>query len=548
MAVCICAIAAGPALAWSIRPPSEGSAGQILVSLEAGADVAAQARRLQARGLNARPLAGRDMISVTTPTGTSPDTFAAQLRGLPGVTGADPHLRCFAQVEPNDYYYRPYDDPQPDGGNQYYLFDTNASSAWDWTTGSSDTVIAVIDSGLSFYHEDMHELVWTNTGEIAGDGIDNDGNGYVDDVHGWDFAGANVGDPSTDPVDSADSNPNVWEPDWWDSSWGDPPTGDYWWEQDSWEDRLASIDPAIGNTADDDGDGAPDSGVQHGTNVAALASCMTNNEIGLAGMGWGCNIMPLRVINAEGWGWGVDAADAIRYAADNGADIVNLSFSFGLVDFDDPPEEGEEGYADYLEALDVRDAVTYAAQKGCIVVAAAGNSGDQYQGIDFPADMPETISVGSVGPTGDRSSFSGWALPGQTLDTMAPGEEIVTAGVLDMSTWVGFQILTDEYSLGEDTYTMSMGTSFSTPIVSGLAGLYRTKRPDFTYLEFREALHATGTDMGDAGYDLEYGWGLVDAGSVLEYADTQDFVPEPVTAGMFVVGLGALAWRLRKSD
>lgn len=211
-----------------------------------------------------------------------------------------------------------------------------------------------------------------------------------------------------------------------------------------------------------------------------------------------------------------------------------MSFSFGLVDFDNPPSPGDPGYADYLEALDVRDAIVY----------AAGNSGDTYQGVDFPADMPETISVGAIGPTGDRAYFSAWALPDQVLDIVAPGEGIVDAGVLDMSTRITLNLLGLNYPPGADTYTMVEGTSFSAPIVSGVAVLYRSAFATLTAEDFREALRATAFDLGDPGYDPCFGYGLANAGRVLEYGLRQ--VPEPVTTSMFVVGLGALAWRLRR--
>lgn len=544
-------VAASSAIAWEIRAPRQFPTTQVLVTLAPGVSAADQIATLRAQGLQARAHPTRtDWLTVSAPVGTPADQLAAQLRKLPAVTGADPHLRCYALYEPNDPYYRPYDDPDPiDGGHQYYLFDTNAAAAWDIHTGSSNTVVAVIDSGISFYHEDLNGLIWTNPGEVAGDGIDNDGNGYVDDVHGWDFSGQDMGDPAVDDPANSDSNPNVWEPSWWDSSWGDPPYEDlFWWEDPVWAERLASIDPSIGNTIDDNGDSVPDAGVNHGTNVGSLIAANTDNGLGIAGMSWGASLMPLRVINAEGWGWGTDAAEAIRYAADNGANVINMSFSFGLVDFDNPPNPGDPGYADYLEALDVRDAIVYAAGKGAIIIASAGNSGDTYQGVDFPADMPETISVGAIGPTGDRAYFSAWALPDQVLDIVAPGEEIVDAGVLDMSTWVTLSLLMEPgeegFSLGGDTYTMVEGTSFSAPIVSGIAALYHSAFPTLTAEDFREALRATAFDLGDEGYDPYFGYGLANAGRVMEYGIRQ--VPEPVTTSMFVLGLGVLAWRIRK--
>jgi len=410
-------------------------------------------------------------------------------------------------------------------------------------------VIAVIDSGLSFFHEDIDGLVWQNAGEVPGDDIDNDGNGYIDDVHGWDFVGSNIGDPANDLVTAEDSNPNVWDPAWWDDSWGQPPPNDSWWDDPVWLERLDTIDPAIGNTANDDNDpwNMADNGVNHGTNVAGMIGTVTNNGVAMAGMAWGCSLMPVRVINPEGWGWGLDAADAIRYAAENGADIINMSFSFGLVDLENPPQPGEEGYADYLEALEVRDAIVYATERGSIVVAAAGNSGDQYVGLDFPASMPETISVGSVDWDGNHSYYSAVTGDDDVLDIMAPGEWTLTTGLMEMYSWATWRSWGLDVYLGQDTYTQVQGTSFSAPLVSGFAGLYRTVYPDASYLDFRAALHATGQDLGDPGYDSLYGWGLLDAGAAIDYYEPwQEPIPEPATTALFVVGIAGLAWKLRR--
>ncbi len=535
------------ALAWEITPPIETPAGQILVHLAPGYENLAATRNLSTSfGAQVSLHANRPgWLTVTTPENVAPEEFAASLRARPEIDGADPHLRCFQLSQPNDPFYRDLDNPDPDTGyDQFYLFDINAEQAWADTTGSSNVTIAIIDSGVSFYHEDLAGHIWTNPGEVADDGIDNDGNGFIDDVHGWDFAGDNVGDPSSDDVASFDNNPNVWDPAWWDDSWGYPPVGETdWWEDPTWTSRLATIDPAIGNTEDDDNNGYGDMGVGHGTNVAGMADAVTNNGLGIAGIGWNSTIMPVRVINAEGWGWGLDAADAIRYAADQGADVINMSFSFGRVDFDNPPAPGEEGYADYLEALAVRDAIIYAAGKGSIIVAAAGNSGDQYQGLDFPADMPETISVGSVDSSSVRSYYSATALPGEELDIVTPGEWVLTTGVLNMTSWAMWRGLGMDWYLGQDTYEQVQGTSFSCPLVSGFAGLYLSMFPNATLDEFRAAIQQSALDLGTSGYDAEYGWGLLDAAGALEYGEN---IPEPVTASLFVVGVGALALKLRR--
>ena len=540
------------ALAWEIIPPIETPAGQIVVHLAPGYEDLAATRNLSTSfGGQVSLHANRPgWLTVTTPENVSPEDFAATLRARPEIDGADPHLRCYALTTPNDPMYRPAEDPDPESGyEQFYLFHTDAAGAWDISTGSADVTIAVLDSGVSFYHEDMAGQIWTNTGEIADNGIDDDGNGFVDDVHGWDFAGDNVGDPDTDDVASFDSNPNVWDPAWWDDAWGQPPGDDTWWDDPVWLARLETIDPAIGNTVDEyvaGPFGDPDAGVTHGTNVAGIAAALTNNATGMAGMGWNSSIMPIRIINAEGWGWGLDAADAISYAADAGADIINMSFGFGHIDFENPPEPGEEGYADYLEALEVRDAIVYAAGQGCIIVAAAGNSGAV--GLDFPASMPETISVGSIDYDYSRSYYSAMAATDEYLDVVTPGEYgiivgIATTHVLDMTTWASWRSWGMDCYLGQDAYAYVNGTSFSCPQVSGLAALYRAIRPDCTLDEFRTAIQTTGFDLGASGYDPEYGWGLLNAAGALEYGEN---IPEPVTASLFVVGLGAIALKLRR--
>jgi len=140
--------------------------------------------------------------------------------------------------------------------------DIDAADAWDIVTGSSDIVIAVIDSGIDYTHPDLEDNIWSNTDEIPDNGIDDDGNGFVDDVIGW---------------------------DWWN----------------------------------DDNDPLDDMG--HGTSCAGIAGAVGNNGIGGAGVCWDCNIMPLKIMNDTGWTYFIDIASSIEYAADNGADVISMS-------------------------------------------------------------------------------------------------------------------------------------------------------------------------------------------------------------------------------
>lgn len=167
-----------------------------------------------------------------------------------------------ASITPNDPYY----------SNQWYLARIKADSAWDKISASPDVVIAVIDSGIQINHPDLAGNIWQNTKEIPGNGKDDDHNGFIDDVQGWDFVN-NVPDPSPKFV----------------SGW-------------------------------------TETGVSHGTMVAGIIAARGNNYEGVAGVTWGARIMPLKVLNDKGEGRISDVIRAIDYATNNGADIINLSF------------------------------------------------------------------------------------------------------------------------------------------------------------------------------------------------------------------------------
>jgi subtilisin family serine protease len=153
------------------------------------------------------------------------------------------------------------DDPSYLAGYQWGLATVRAPAAW-YTTHADGVVIASLDSGVDLSHPDLAEVLWTNPGEIAGNGIDDDGNGYIDDVHGYDLI---------------------------------------------------------------DGDPIPADANGHGTHAAGIAAAATNNAIGVAGTGWGATIMPVRVLDAEGNGGAWDVMNGIYYATDNGAQVINLS-------------------------------------------------------------------------------------------------------------------------------------------------------------------------------------------------------------------------------
>ena len=174
-----------------------------------------------------------------------------------------------AAIEPNDAFY---------SGQFNYLNQMRIPQSWNATTGSQDVIIAVIDSGVDMDHPDIISNMWFNKGEKALNGLDDDNNGYVDDLNGWDFL-EGVSDPH-------------------------PKFGD---------------DFSFG-------------GAIHGTAVAGIAAASTNNALGIAGVCWQCKIMALRALDASGEGNTEKIASAIDYAIANGADIINMSFVGGVDD------------------------------------------------------------------------------------------------------------------------------------------------------------------------------------------------------------------------
>ncbi len=533
------------------------SSSSLLVRLEPGQSADEVVHSFRAAGLGVKThLNLPDFVSVTVPAGISLEATQKYLIGLPQVASAKPHLLLHQLYLPNDPYFA---DTDPETTlNQYYLYDINAPQAWDLQQGSHSTTIAVVDSGITAFHEDLAANV----------------------VAGWDFVGTNAGwmgypgrtDDVYDPV--GDSNPTVWDP-----AWGQPgdksppfptidndpeylPVSDPDYTANWWADHY---DPAIGDIIDNDYSlmGLDwDGGVSHGSLVAGVIGTVTDNATGFAGMAFNCGLMPLRVINAEGWGWGIDAHDAIIYAADHGADVINCSFGFGPMYTIDPSEfEAPDG-----EAYLVQAAIEYAVDKGCIIICSSGNSDENpsypdydnhdghHGGLDFPACLPETISVGAVDWNGERAYYSSYADPdlGEVLDIVAPGHMAWSTGVINASLWYQSEYLySDEYGdpiqypLGEDTYEVTPGgTSFTAPVVSGFAGLLKTRYSGMTYLQFRDFIQESAFDLGDPLYDDYYGYGRLDAYGAILYADAN--IPEPTTIALFGLGLLGLAARLRR--
>jgi subtilisin family serine protease len=473
---------------------------------------------------------GTTWFRMAIPAGAIPVQAAAAARTLPGVLRAtlDALVTINDQIPPRDPIYVNDDDPSTKPCDpmfeicdpwtlvdQWGLFKVEAETGWAVERGSPSVVIAILDSGVDLDHDDLRAKLWTNPGEIPDNGIDDDGNGVVDDVHGADFAGSNPGGPFDDPA-SLDGNPGI-------------PSGGEWVLDPTAYFGIRFVgDPAAGDGDDNNHDGLIDIGVTHGTLVAGIVGAMTDNINsqtaqfeGMAGACWHCKLMPVRLINAEGWAFGSDAASAIYYATNMGAHVINISWGIDLSGAD--PSD--------LQAIQIiADAIDFAASRGVIVVASAGNSGKA--GLHFPAIMRNTISVGSSDWRDRRSSFSSHAVPAEipdngldddgngwvddVLDVVAPGELIWSTAVLSAYDSLLYELLgLPGFPPGTPTYTVADGTSFSAPLVSGYVGLLLSRNPGATLHQVRQVIRSNARDILDPqgvgaslpGYDAYSGFG-----------------------------------------
>ena len=372
--------------ATSAQQPREPRA-RILVGFDPGVSVAAQRTAIERADATANGRLRRIRAFVVSVPAADRRRALAELRRDPRVRFAEPDAVYRIDTLPNDPLFGQLWGLNNTGQTVKSSTgtadaDIDAPEAWSTTTGSSSVVVAVIDSGVDWHHPDLAANIWTNPGEscpgCASDGVDNDGNGYVDDVHGWDFV-------------------------------------------------------------NDDNDPFDDHG--HGTHVAGTIGASGSNGVGIAGVNWNVQIMPLKFIGANGQGTADDAVRAILYATRMGAVASNNSWG------------GEE----FSQALE--DAIADADAHGSLFVAAAGNSAKNTDTTpDYPSgfDLPNVLTVGATDQNDVRAWFSNYGK--QSVDLAAPGTNIY-------STWPG------------GIYRFSEGTSMAAPHVTGVAALAKAAFP-----------------------------------------------------------------------
>ncbi|MES2971203.1 MAG: S8 family serine peptidase [Patescibacteria group bacterium] len=343
--------------------------------------------------------------------------------------------------------YKTLFTPNDPYASQWWHSKVGLQAAWDFSIGSNQTTLAIIDTGFALQHEDFANRWYENTGEKGATAaqqpsrlncteqslalnkscnvIDDNFDGIIDNESGLTTLQNRSLRNCTDQGRALEKDCNMVDDD--GNGLIDDKSG---WDFVNYE---RSVQAGETNPSG--------SGTTHGTMVAGVAAATGNNAKGTAGADWFTKILPIQALDDDSYGDTLTVSRSIRYAADQGADVISISLGTASPDT-------------YM-----RQAVAYAISKGSIVVAAAGNDGCQC--MSYPARYDEVIAVGASDQNDALTSFSSW---GDTLDVIAPGISMIS------STWTNAN-QTSAYAGG------IAGTSFSAPLVAGMLSLARSHQP-----------------------------------------------------------------------
>jgi subtilisin family serine protease len=419
------------------------------------------------------PSGAIDIIRLKLPVGMNVEQALVLLSSRSDILYAEPNYIVHRALVPNDPFFDQQWGLQNFGqtlvGDKGTIsgiagVDIGAATAWEISSDSSTMLVATIDTGIDYSHPDLAANIWHNPGESGLDGlgndkssnnIDDDGNGYIDDLYGWNFVSNN---------------------------------------------RLP---------ADDDVDG-------HGTHVAGIIGAVGDNGLGVAGVNWSVQLMALKFLNSKGEGTIFNAVKAYKYAVNNGARIINASYTH--INFDSSEKV----------AIDV------ARTAGVLVVAAAGNSGSNNDLSPFyPAShsLDNILSVAATDPRDNRATFSN--IGAFSVDLGAPGVNIYSTIRLALT---GLD--------GQWGYNYMSGTSMAAPFVTGAAALLWSQHPELSYAEIRDALLLT-VDIIPAlqGRVVSNGRLNIGRAMALDFGQPVPQAPTDLTIDQIVAGVVDLSWR-----
>jgi len=401
-------------------------------------------------------------------------------------------VKINGQIFPLRRYKMLINSGDPNSG-QWWSSGTSLNEAWGTTIGSTDTTIAIIDTGFALDHEEFSNRWYQNPGEVGAAGSENPSRLNCSDRSLSLNENCNLVDDDLDGVVDNESGSTSYEnpsqlncsdqslPLTKDCNIVDDDGNNYVDDVTGWD--FINVDnSAQAGHLNPNGDGT-----QHGTLVSGMAAATGDNGAGIAGVNWRTKILPLQALDDDGYGDTVSVGDAIFYAVEQEVDVISISLGSA---FDD---------------VYVRKAIEKATKAGITVVAASGNDGCDC--IIYPARYAEVLAVGALNTSNEPASFSSW---GSNLDILAPGTSITTP------TWRSTN-MTSAYRSGVN------GTSLAAPYVSGLAALIIGQDPGIKPLQLIAALTETakrGSEFSSTTHKNTYGFGVADAGSALSRVTT----------------------------
>lgn len=371
--------------------------------------------------------------------------------------------------------------------------DMEMAEVWDTVSENNTVLVAVLDTGVDFTHPDLDEKIWVNVGELNGfgfqtftdnGGVDVNSNSKLDCVDI--LSVSNQGNSNLSILyDKVDSDGNGYVDDFcgWD------------FESETCEDDL-NADGIC------DADGGEDNYMAdvyapggHGTGVAGIIAA-EHNDIGIAGITQNSKILPLRVGDKSG---NVNAwlvLKAMNYAIAQGADVVNMSM------------------AGYWNDSSLREAIVSGYNNNIVLVAGAGNAYGSQGVMGYPARYREVIGVTASDANGNLAPYVD---NGSEVDVAGYGHNVLSLMSTQSECWISPTYYCNDLNKTEP-YAIVSGTSNATPHASGLAALLRSQNPDWNVEQIRQAIVNGAIDDGSVGFDINYGYGKLNAYNSLSYS------------------------------